>query len=94
MQQRKGRVLERCAQQRAQLVQLVDEADAALGRVQRLREALTRHARWPLLALGVGLLLARPRRLARWGSRLWLGWRSWRALRRRATDLLAALSAR
>ncbi len=87
LQQRKGRLLERSAQQRAQLVQLVDDVDAMLGRARDLRAAVLRHARWPLLGAAAALLLTRPRLLGRWGTRLWLGWRGWMALRRRAAAL-------
>lgn len=43
---------------------------------------LRAHPEWPI---GVGLVVVvlRPRRAARWGLRLWTGWRLFRRLQRR-----------
>ncbi len=94
LEQRKGRLLERSAQQREQLLGLVDDVDAMLGRARHLRAVMLRQARWPVLGAAAAMLLLRPKLLARWSARLWLGWRGWRALRRRADALLAVVRGR
>jgi YqjK-like protein len=48
-------------------------ADQAQAGVRWLRA----HPEWPLGTLAL-LLVMRPRRVLRWGGRLWMGWRLWR----------------
>lgn len=59
-------------------------ADEARAGARWLRE----HPEWPLGALAT-LLVLRPRRVLRWGGRLWWGWRMWH----RAQRLLRAVAA-
>lgn len=59
-------------------------ADEVRAGVRWLRD----HPEWPLGALAT-LLLLRPRRVWRWGGRLWWGWRLWH----RAQRLLRAVAA-
>ena len=91
--QRKGRLLERSARQRVDLLVLLDEAEALGAQWRQWRGAIGVGAG----AIGVcGLLLAqlRPRRGLRWLGRLWLGWRGWLVLHRRVSAVLAALRTR
>ena len=90
--QRKGQLLERSARQRIECLALLDEVEAVGAQWQQWRGAIGLGG----VALGAGALLLgllRPRRGLRWLGRLWLGWRGWLALRRRAAELLTELLA-
>lgn len=55
--------------------------DALAARVRAAWRWLRAHPAVPAAAL-VGVAVLRPRRVWRWGLRLWWGWRSWRRLQR------------
>jgi hypothetical protein len=68
---------------------LATDAGALLGRPLALADRLRQGWRWlranpaaPVAALVV-VTVVRPRRVWRWGWKLWWGWRMWRRLQRR-----------
>ena len=84
---RRGRLLERFANQRATLAQEVQPVRSALYTADRLLAivcvGVDHVKRYPsLAALAVAaFFIARPRRIWRWSKRAFLAWQTWRAVR-------------
>lgn len=91
LQQQRGRLIERIAQQRAALARELaplkaacGAADAALATARSAFHHTTEFVRrHPAAAAGLAaaLLAFRPRRTVRWLGRALFAWRSWRSLR-------------
>ena len=74
----------RSAELRVDLATQGSRLQAPLAVADRVREGfswLRTHPEAPLAA-AVVLAALRPRRVLRWGMRLWWGWRNWRRLQR------------
>ena len=74
----------RSAELRLDLATQGSRLQTPLAVADRVREGfgwLRTHPEAPLAA-AVVLAVLRPRRVLRWGMRLWWGWRSWRRLQR------------
>lgn len=59
--------------------------------VDRLRDGVHWLAERPAIpvAVGVALLVSRPRGVLRWARRVWFGWQTWRRARDLAGELIA-----
>jgi hypothetical protein len=79
---RRQRLLLRSAELRIDLARHARGLKGPLAAVDRLRAEwnwLMRHPWWPVGAVAV-FAFFRPRRVLRWGGRLWWGWTSFRRL--------------
>lgn len=77
-------LLVRSSELRGQLARDAQEWQAPLALADRVHAGwrwLCGHPEAPLAAAAV-LLVLRPRRVLRWGWRLWSGWRLWQRLQR------------
>ncbi len=86
---RQQQLLLRSAELRNRWSAQVQPWQAPLAVADRVRETgrwLASHPEAPLAGLVV-LTVMRPRRVWRWGLRLWWGWRTWRQLQRRLAVL-------
>jgi hypothetical protein len=84
---RRGRLLERIANQRATLTQEVQPVRSALFTADRLLDIVyvgvdhvKRHPGLAALAVAA-FFIARPRRIWRWSKRAFFVWQTWRAVR-------------
>lgn len=84
---RRGRLLERIANQRATLAQEALPVGSALYTMDRLLaivyvgiDQVKRHPGLAALAVGA-FFIARPRRIWRWSKRAFFAWQTWRAVR-------------
>jgi len=84
LQQRQQQLLQRSAELRGDVAQAWLRLQAPLGIADQVHAGwlwLRRHPELPLAGM-LALVVLRPRRVWRWGGRLWWLWRRWRRVQR------------